>query len=473
MEMRNRSGGLPAQDIMVSVLITTYNQEKYIGKAIDSVLAQEVAFPIEILIGEDCSKDGTATVLRDYEKKYPGRFRIFYREKNLGANRNTYELDLLARGKYIAGLEGDDYWSDTRKLQKQVDFLETHSEYYTCAHAFTYVDENGDFINESEIPAFDKRFWYGFEGEFTIQDFMQNKLPAHGGTWMYHNFFLEDEDTSIIYKADSFVGDWTYLLLLLSHGRFFVMTDKMSCYRRNMHGTGDSWNSAQGSNQYHFYDSFMYQVNLERYARKVLNIPLDLRISKTPIFYYMLNYLFHEPSLAKLHCIEKMLIRTPEKYYFFKLLLKSLYLSTVYPSIRNTKALKRGEAAYDKLNKTWGDFFAVSSGKDVVVWGAGGGARDLINQYYDKFRIKYIVDKNERKWGKYIYGKRICGIDSLMEENPSDVVVLISTGMYGREVASELDKLGYSNYFVYQFMELKKWRYKLLPFFNESDRVIL
>ncbi|SDP35887.1 glycosyltransferase [Selenomonas ruminantium] len=460
-------------NITVSVILTTYNQEKYIGKAVESILAQKVDFPIEILIGEDCSTDGTAEVLRGYEKKYPGKFRIFYREKNLGANRNTYELDLCAKGKYIAGLEGDDYWSDPYKLQKQVDFLESHPEYYTCAHAFIYVDENGDFIDESDISAFDKRFWYGFNGEFTVQDFMQNKLPAQGGTWVYHNFFLEDKDTSIIYKADPFVGDWTYLLLLLSHGRFFVMTDKMSCYRRNMHGKGDSWNSSQGSNQFHFYDSFIYQVNLERYAREVLNIPLDLRVSKTPLFYYMVNYLFQMPSLGRWNCVMKMLKRTPEKFYYFKLLIKSMYLSTIYPSIRNTDPPRPDESIYNKLNKTWDDFYKAADGKEIVIYGAGGGARDILNQYYDRFKAKYIVDRNERKKGKYIFGRRICSLDSLADEDPNKIVILISTGMYYREIVPTLEKMGFNDYYVYQLMEIKKWRYKFLFWFDSKDRIIL
>ena len=464
---------MPDANIMVSVILTTYNQEKYISKAVDSILSQKVDFPIEILIGEDCSKDGTANILREYEEKYPGRFRVFYRKKNLGANRNTYELDLCAKGKYIAGLEGDDYWSDPLKLKKQVDFLESHSDYYTCAHAFTYIDENGEVIEEARIPAFDKRFWYGFRGDFTIYDFMDNRLPAQGGTWMYHNFFLEGKDTSIIYTADPFVGDWTYLLLLLSHGKFFVMDDKMSCYRRNMGGKGDSWNSSQGTNLYHFYDSFMYQVNLERYARSELNIQLDFRKSKTPLFYYMMNYLYQEPVLARFRCITKMLKRTPEKPYYLFLLLKSLYLSTVYPSIRNTKPLIKGEIGYDKLNKKWDDFYEEARNKTVVIWGAGGGAYDVLNQYYDKLKIKYIVDRNESKRGKYVYGKRICGIESLKEEDPGETIVLIATGMYCREIASDLESMGFNNYFVYQLMELKKWRYKLLQCFDEKDRVIL
>lgn len=464
---------MPNENIMVSVVLTTYNQEKYIGKAVDSILAQEVSFPMEILIGEDCSTDGTADVLREYEIKYPGRFQVFYREKNLGANRNTYELHIRTKGKYIAGLEGDDYWSDIHKLQKQVDFLESHPEYYSCAHAFSYVDENDVLLDESIIPEFDKRYWYGFRGEFTLQDYMQNRLPAQGGTWVYHNFFLENQDTSIIYKADPYVGDLTYALILLGHGRFWVMDEKMSCYRRNMRARGDSWNASQSRNIYHYYDSFSYFTNLEIYARDILHLKLDLRIGKTPLFYYMMNYFVQKPTLARWHCIKRMLIRTPHKPYYFKLLFKSFYLSTVYPSIRNTDPPRLDEPLYDKVNKTWNDFFEAAEGKEVIVYGAGGGAYDLQEQYYDRLCIKYIVDRSIYKVGKYIYGKRTCGLESLQREDPQNIVILIATGMFYREVIDDLEKMGFNNIFVYQLMELKKWRYKLLPYFDDKDRKVM
>lgn len=115
---------------LASVCIITYNHEKYISQAIESVLMQKTNFAWEIVIGEDCSQDFTAQILSKYKDKFPNQITLILQEKNVGAIRNAYEFSIPAcRGKYIAFLEGDDYWTDEFKLQKQVDFLESNPDY--------------------------------------------------------------------------------------------------------------------------------------------------------------------------------------------------------------------------------------------------------------------------------------------------------------------------------------------------------
>ena len=106
---------------LVTVLVTTYNQEKYIAQALDSVLAQKTDFPFEIYVSEDCGTDGTRAILQEYAAKYPERIRLNLRQKNVGISRNWYEGLCAARGDYVCTLEGDDWWLDDHKLQKQVD----------------------------------------------------------------------------------------------------------------------------------------------------------------------------------------------------------------------------------------------------------------------------------------------------------------------------------------------------------------
>ena len=125
---------------LVSVWMVTYNHEKYIAEALESVLMQQTNFDFEIVIGEDCSTDQTRRIIKDYENKYPNIIFPIYHDKNVGGMRNAYEFTLpLCRGKYIACLEGDDYWTDPLKLQKQVDFLENNNDYglvYTKTKVF-------------------------------------------------------------------------------------------------------------------------------------------------------------------------------------------------------------------------------------------------------------------------------------------------------------------------------------------------
>jgi glycosyltransferase involved in cell wall biosynthesis len=113
---------------LVSAKMMTYNHEPYIAQAIEGVLQQETDFPFELVIGEDCSTDGTREIVFDYQKKYPEIIRVVTSDKNVGSRRNGMRTTKACRGKYIAYCEGDDYWHHPRKLQKQVDYLESHPE---------------------------------------------------------------------------------------------------------------------------------------------------------------------------------------------------------------------------------------------------------------------------------------------------------------------------------------------------------
>ncbi len=108
----------------VSVIILVYNHEMYLEQALDSVLMQKTDCNLEVLVGEDASPDGSADILRRYEDAYPGFFTVFYRSENMGGTKNAYDLLSRAKGRYIAFLEGDDFWTDEWKIQKQADFLE-------------------------------------------------------------------------------------------------------------------------------------------------------------------------------------------------------------------------------------------------------------------------------------------------------------------------------------------------------------
>jgi len=115
--------------IILSVHMITYNHENYIAQAIDSILMQKTTFPFEIVIGEDCSTDKTREIVFEYAKKYSDIIKVITSYKNVGAINNFIRTLKACKGKYIAFCEGDDYWIDPYKLQKQVDFLEANPEY--------------------------------------------------------------------------------------------------------------------------------------------------------------------------------------------------------------------------------------------------------------------------------------------------------------------------------------------------------
>ena len=125
----------------VSVIVLTYNQEKLIGRTLDSILAQKCDFPFEIIVGEDCSTDGTLAVCCDYEARYPDKIRLFANNPNKGLLDNYYDCILQARGEYLADCGGDDFWIDPFKLQKEADVLDSDSEITIVHTGWQYYDE--------------------------------------------------------------------------------------------------------------------------------------------------------------------------------------------------------------------------------------------------------------------------------------------------------------------------------------------
>lgn len=148
--------------ITLSVLMPTYNHEKYISQAIESFLNQETDFKIELIINDDCSTDSTLSIAEKYRQEHPDLIRLIKQEKNLGLMNAYKVLTQTAQGKYLAILESDDFYTDKYKLQKQVDFLEQNPEYGLVGTDFIKVDENNKTL-ETTYKMFHKELndeWY-------------------------------------------------------------------------------------------------------------------------------------------------------------------------------------------------------------------------------------------------------------------------------------------------------------------------
>lgn len=452
--------------IMVSVVVITYNQQKYIRQAIDSILQQKVGFPIEILVGDDCSGDKTPAIVRSYKEKYPGLFYIQCRTENVGSTRNSYELYMQARGKYIANLEGDDFWTDLKKLQKQVDFLEENPEYSCCTCDFTVVNDKGvplDGLKDAQV----KKGAFSNKKIYTLAEFNQSLMPSHPGTWVFRNIFLTDSGCDILYKAHSIVGDVTIAMLLLAHGNIYKMSDKMSAYRRAP-ASGMSWTAYTADNPFHYYELFKYHNVLEQYAVHKLKFPVDLSKRKKFEFYHMADHFFRDPRRAKWKCLCSMIMLTTHKMQYVSILFKALYLAMVPAVIRNMHVLAEHDDLYEKFQGHWSNFWKDIKGKRLVLYGAGGGCEDLIYQYYDLLPIEFVVDKNKSAQGNYIKGFKIYGIDKLKEIDSKQLVVLITSGMYYIDIAKQLESMGICHYYAYPVMERQGWRYKLLKYLKKD-----
>jgi len=220
------------QEPLVSVLVLTYQHVAYIKECLDSILMQHTSFPIEILLGEDDSSDGTREICERYAAQHPDRIRLFLGHRAdvlyiLGkptGRRNLLNLLSAAKGRYIALCEGDDYWTDPFKLQKQVDFLEEHSEYSCCFHSVQLLI-NGD-LHAYPIPdEVDKM-------NITLEDILSKRNFVTTPSVMYRSVFIPFP--RFLLKAP--YGDMALFTLASKTGKAACLDEDMAVWRQTAKG---------------------------------------------------------------------------------------------------------------------------------------------------------------------------------------------------------------------------------------------
>jgi glycosyltransferase involved in cell wall biosynthesis len=201
----------------------TYNHEKYISEAIESILKQRTGFNIEIVIGEDCSTDQTRSVISKFANSNPGKIKPLFRNKNMGIIANFQNTIDNCTGKYIAICEGDDYWTDPLKLQKQVDFLENNPDFSGCAH-----QTNKIFFDPDETSRLFKENTKDIIG---VYDLLETRL-FHTASFIYRSQITKDNPLPINITA----GDRALFLLVASKGKIKYFDDVMGVYRKHIGG---------------------------------------------------------------------------------------------------------------------------------------------------------------------------------------------------------------------------------------------
>lgn len=289
------------EQIIVSVIVLTYNHKNYIRQALDSILMQEVGFRYEILIGDDASTDGTSAIVQEYAENYPDVIRAFIRKKNIGATNNLYDLFQRTRGKYIASCEGDDFWIDPRKLQIQVDWLSDNTEYIGCYHSCMVVDESNRNVQKPK--------WIKEKLRFEFKDFGGIILPGHPSSWVYRNVFLNPlHDYSIICQAHPVIADRTVILILLAQGDFGFIDRKMSCYRCIQKSGGSNATSRLFVKQDNSkFVEYQLTINLERYAKEELNRDTDFSAFLHLLLFKAIVKMVIKPCKARRCCVKDIL----------------------------------------------------------------------------------------------------------------------------------------------------------------------
>lgn len=220
--------------VKVSIIMTTYNHARYVAQAIDSILLQEVGFQWELLIGDDDSTDATAEILRKYASQYSDKIIPIIRKENIGASRNFYDLLQRARGQYIAILEGDDLWITSGKLQKQVEYLDTHLKIAACVHEALLIDRMGNALPCQKLA------WVKSRPYFRLKDYDGLQLPGHISSLLFRKNLLMSKNMDKLLLSHMQISDRTIFLALLTKGEIYCSSQVMSAYRILREGEDDN-----------------------------------------------------------------------------------------------------------------------------------------------------------------------------------------------------------------------------------------
>jgi len=260
---------------LVSVRMATYNHEKWIAQAIEGVVNQKTDFEYELVIGEDCSTDRTREICFEYQKRYPDKIRVLWADVNVNSigSGNAGRINAHCRGEFLATCEGDDYWTDPLKLQKQVEFMEAHEEYSVC---FTKHDIHDCFASEYHQCAIDDKSPY--VTDISPKEYLYNKFGVGPLTEMFRLSSLDFE----WHKHYSHYYDTMEIVHLLDVGKGAVLNFVSGVYNRHQGGVCSS-NTKLNNSFENFRDSwemYKYMPNITTKKLYTDNVKWRLDICK-------------------------------------------------------------------------------------------------------------------------------------------------------------------------------------------------
>lgn len=242
----NVADDINAEVPLVSISCLTYNHKNFIRQSIESVLMQKTNFRFELIIHDDCSTDGTTEIIREYAAKHPDIIKPYYEE----TNQYTKHPDAFQRFskliranspcKYFASIEGDDYWKDPLKLQKQVDFLEANPEYGFVGTGFVYLVEDGDGWKEQPGPEGGDyvKNWNKNYGIGTLNAEESGNMVLYGNVFEFAKIQPVCQTVSIVYRKKlikglegKLSGDWVSQAIMAHNSKYAFMKDVTCVYR--------------------------------------------------------------------------------------------------------------------------------------------------------------------------------------------------------------------------------------------------
>ncbi|MFA6246117.1 MAG: glycosyltransferase [Mucilaginibacter sp.] len=267
---------MKSQAPLVTVCCVTYNHKNFVAQAINSFLMQKTSFDFEILIADDCSTDGALEVIKKFTDNFPERVRLLPSDKNCGIHNNLMNSLHQCKGKYIALCEGDDYWIDPLKLQKQIDFLEANPDYVMCCHYTKVINENDQTLYVHPKPV---------ALEHTYADLLSGKQDeTKTATVVYRNLPGIHQIFQKSWFLKCYAGDKLFKIFATSFtgGKIYVLPEVMSCYRNH---SGGIWSMIDAKiRMKHMISDFNIIIKSFTYPSGVKNKLLLLYIKRYLLF---------------------------------------------------------------------------------------------------------------------------------------------------------------------------------------------
>lgn len=265
----------------------TYNHENFIRESIEGILMQKCDFDIELILSNDCSTDSTDAVIQDILQNHPKSFIINYlrHRKNLGMMPNFIETLKQCNGKYIALCEGDDFWTDPLKLQKQVDFLEGNDDYVLCFHQVNILKTNGEIVDDfiTIVP----------ENHETIESLVRLGNYIHTPSVVFRNVIKT-------FPFEFFnvpFGDFFLYFLLAEKGKLKYLDEKMCVYRHGVGVVSQMSRLEIANNNVQLYSCMISHTNNEEVKKILFERQIDVvtihfnQIAKGPKYYFVSNHM--------------------------------------------------------------------------------------------------------------------------------------------------------------------------------------
>ena len=301
---------------LVAIHCLVYNHEPYLRDCFEGFVIQQTNFPFVAIVHDDASTDGSAAIIREYEEKYPHIFKTIYEIENQyskhdGSLERIMDEAIDATGaKYIAMCEGDDYWIDPLKLQKQVAILEVDETLMAVCSDTSIVDNHSNLLNAKRGGVVKD----DIEGRYTLRDFFRGNHQYPTASVVYRNTHKDEIRQKITHTRNAYLGDWTMWICLHIYGDFYYINEPMVAYRINPTSVTHTCNRVGRAKANRNICKAVADILPDKYA----DISKELRKLEWVWMELFLAYKFERKYLRMFGCLIMVMIRCPkllwEKY---------------------------------------------------------------------------------------------------------------------------------------------------------------